>query len=414
MLIEDVRVLSPASRAGLRRGDRLLACDGRPIEDWLDFSLWATGVTTRLTIGRLDRLERALTLRRRRPGQDWGVLLAGSAPVRCPHSCVFCFVDQNPSGLRPELYVKDDDVRHSFFRGTFVSLNEEQASEAIRRRLSPLNVSVHTTDPELRGRLFGHSRGPLPILPGLGRLSEAGLEVDAQIVLIPGWNDGGSMTGTLEDLLELATSVRSAGVVPVGLTRHGRQRAGGAGAIRRPNREEAGAAIDAVGAVQAAAFDRTGTRWAYAADELYLLADREIPPEQHYIGCPQRANGIGLLAAAAAGVRERSRGGWSGTGSLFTGALAYPFLKEMMSGTRYRAVEVRNTLFGDVVGVAGLLSGRDIIDRAAELRDLVEPIYLPSVMFNHEGLTLDGLTAADIGNAAGRQVRVRTGLTDLP
>ncbi|MBN1434019.1 DUF512 domain-containing protein, partial [Candidatus Fermentibacterales bacterium] len=280
---------------------------------------------------------------------------------------------------------------------------------------SPVRVSVHTTDASLRGRMFGHQHD-LPVLETLGELVRGGISVDAQIVVVPGWNDGARLRSTLQDLISLAPGLRSVGVVPLGLTSHRKTDSGVSPPLRGLTGGEAEAALCLVEEFQRTALNRMGTRWAYGADELYLIAGRAVPGMDHYVDCPQAENGIGLLAALldVAASRRASGRGWSGSGTLVTGSMCLPFLSEILDGTGYGVVGAENSTFGESVGVAGLLGGWDIIRRIGSAGEVEEPVCLPDVMFNREGLSLDGLTVGDIADAVGcRVVAVEGGLEAL-
>ena len=282
-----------------------------------------------------------------------------------------------------------------------------------------MNVSVHSTDPALRARLFGHPSGELPILPNLRRLAAAGISVDAQVVVVPGWNDGNHLRDTLEALLLDSGPVRSVGVVPVGLTDH-RPRRGGERPLRRPCATEAREVLDLVRRAQERALDELSTRWVYASDEWYLLAGIEPPGSGHYPDCPQRANGIGLIAAEMEAMHRREAPVSLEGDTIATGTMAFPFVSRLVEGTGCRVIRVPNKLFGTMVGVAGLLGGRDIISRLREVggspRGPALPgprLFLPSVMFNRDGLTLDGLDARAIQSETGMRVRVLWTLAGL-
>ncbi len=398
--LQHVRRGGPAWAAGLRAGDRLLACSGREPQDWLDIIRLCTGPSTEL-VYRRGPLERRVLLRRR-PGADWGMTPAGMEPDRCRRRCVFCFVAQNPPGVRPSLRVRDDDVRHSFLHGTYVTLDDAMVREAVRRSLSPLHVSVHATDPEVRGRLLG-SAGPAPVLGHLDELGREGIRLSAQVVLVPGWNDGVVLRRTLLDLLELPR-VTEVGVVPVGLTEH-RQ---GLTELRRPTAPEAAAALETVRVTAEAARGRRGVPWVYPADELLSIAGAGIPPAEAYEGCTMEADGIGLLSALSVYGHLTCRR----SGALCTGGIAAPHLRRLLRGSGVRVLTVRNTFFGPEVGVAGLMSGLDVVRTVRDLGD-GERVLLPSVMLDPEGRTLDGLTVLDMERLAGCGIDVLSGPAEL-
>jgi putative radical SAM enzyme (TIGR03279 family) len=399
--IAGVEPGSPASRNGLKAGDFVVFCEGLQIDDWIDFARAASGGVIDLAYRR-GTVQRRVQIRRR-GGTGWGISLEGSSPRACRNSCIFCFMDQMPDGLRPTLRHKDDDVRHSFVYGTYVTLGEQQVRFAIDRRLSPIHVSVHVTDPKLRGALLGLP-GPSPILPLLEMLGGEGLEVEAQIVVVPGWNDGNVLSSTLGDLYS-CTSVISVGVVPVGLTRFRE----GLASLRRPSPEEAAECISICRGFSDDASKDRGTPWVWPADEMFLIAGMPLPPSSWYAECSLLANGIGLLSSLM-DLRGRE---FSGSGTVLTGVLAAPFVSEVLSGSGYETLPVRNEFFGEVVGVAGLLTGGDVLRTVREFMP-EGPLYLPSVMFSVSGATLDDWTLAGLASASACDMRVADSIGELP
>jgi len=403
--IRSVRTSSPASRAGLRPSDRLISCQGDPVDDWIDFAYRASGTSITVETSRGGRTRNALL--RRAPGNDWGLTFQGQEPATCRRNCVFCFVAQNPPGVRESLLVKDDDIRYSFYQGTFVTLSEPDVRLAVDKHLSPVHVSVHSTDPHLRGRLLGTGR-PEPVLPYLFQLSSAGITIEAQVVLVPGWNDGVHLERTLRDLMTVP-SVSSTGVVPVGLTAHRE----GLTRLSRPTREQAAAATDICTDMRAIAMTGRGTPFVYPSDELLVMAGTDIPDQDYYEGCGMKADGIGMLAELLALEGRRS---FSGAGTVCTGTLAAPFIRRVLQGSDYRVLETINGFFGPDVGVSGLLSGEDIV-RSASGSDTGPgggSLLLPAVMFNQDRLTVDGMTPEMISAAAGRPVEVFGRMEELP
>jgi NifB/MoaA-like Fe-S oxidoreductase len=402
--IDEIRAPSPASRAGLRKHDELLTCQGYPVDDWIDFAFRAHGSRILVECSRGGRIRR--TELTRSPGSNWGMSFVGQSPRSCRRHCVFCFVDQNPPGVRDTLRVKDDDVRYSFYQGTFVTLGPGDIRLAMEKRLSPIHVSVHSTDPDTRGRLLG-MRGPEPILPQLMELSDAGISIEAQVVIVPGWNDGCILRATLDDLSGVP-GVASVGVVPVGLTSH---RAGLA-PISRPSREQADEAVSTCESFRERVMAARGTYFVFPSDELMVLAGREIPGVDYYEGCGMKADGIGMLA----GLMTHQGRIFHGEGEVCTGSVAAPFMRKVLAGSNYGVLEVVNGFFGPDVGVSGLLSGEDIVATARKsgASDGFLPLVLPAVMFNHDGVTVDDMTPETISRAAGRPVKVAGGIEELP
>ena len=399
--IESIRSPSPASSAGFRLTDTIISCNGHDVNDWVDFLFHAGG--TSLLLGyRRGGIDRTTSLRRL-PGAEWGFTFRGQEPRRCRRKCVFCFVDQMPRNVRPSLLVKDDDIRYSLLQGTYVTLDVDQVEYAVTKRLSPVHVSVHATDPRIRGRLLGTDRGE-PVLPGLRELSEAGIEVETQIVIVPGMNDGACLKDTLADLFSVP-GVRSVGVVPVGLTEH----RAGLPVLQRPDRDISVGVIETCDEWRARAGTHGKGGWVFPSDEFFLLAGMEIPPSGYYSGCTLRENGIGMLRE----LMELDVGELRGMGALCTGSLAAPFIERLLKGSEYTVVEVENLFLGRQVGVAGLLSGTDVAGTVSRLPSSYNRVILPSVMFNLDGFTIDGLTHEDISRITGRTVNVLESLEEL-
>ena len=326
----------------------------------------------------------------------------------CNNHCEFCFIRGLPGGLRPSLYVFDDDYRYSFLWGNFLTLTNLDERDWARigyQRLSPLNVSVHATEPAVRQKLLNNRHAP-PILPQLERLKNLGIQVNAQVVLCAGLNDGAVLDRTIEELADLHPAVASLSIVPVGLTRYSRVKT-----IRRPTPAEAATALEQCERWHAALRVKLGKGFVYASDELYVLAGRdEVPPAAYYDGFPVLTNGVGLLRSmldewrrlvARVTAKTRAREvAW------ITGQLAAPALERMADawnasqGWRPRVLQVDNAYFGEgSISVSGLLSGADLI-RALRAAHEIEDIVLPAGPFGFDGrATLDGVSAEEVGAA---------------
>jgi putative radical SAM enzyme (TIGR03279 family) len=418
MRITEVRAGSPAARAGVRAGDELVAIDGVPIRDGIDvaYALGALDEGDECEWG-LEREGQALpvSLPCERP-DALGIEIAPDAVRTCPNRCVFCFIDQLPPGLRDSLYVKDEDYRLSFAFGNYVTLtnlSDDDYERIAEQRLSPLYVSVHATDDRVRRQMLG-SPGAPSVLEALGRLAADGIEVHTQIVVCPGRNDGEVLEATLNDLASLGGAVRSIAIVPVGLTAH----RGGLAAVRAVTPDGAAALVDAVERWQERFREARGRAMAYAADELYLLAGRELPPIEAYEDLPQLENGVGLLRSFEADFNDRV--GWLAGKiadpvrvTVVTGTLAAPFLERVIVpalagvGVDGRVLAVENTLMGTPVTVAGLLPGADLA-RAIGDAPAADLFLVPGEALNEDGLTLDGMTVEAVARAAGGRRVVAT------
>jgi len=415
MRVTRVERGGPADEAGVAAGDELLSVDGREVTDALDLTFaldWLDEPETVFEFSRGGRRS-SVTLPTARP-EELGFEVGEPSTRTCGNACVFCFVDQLPGGLRKSLYVKDEDYRLSFSYGNYITLTNLSESDFERIaefRLSPLYVSVHATDDDVRRRLLGSEDAP-PILGSLRRLGEAGIRVHTQVVLVPGINDGEVLEDTLEHLHELGDTVESVAVVPVGLTEH----RSGLPEIAPLTTEGARRALDAVDryAERHAGDGPAGT---ICADEIYLLAGRPLPSHDDYGDFPQLENGVGLLRAFERDLVDRAKelpdlGGRSLAVALVTGELAAPFIEGVLSetlakreGLSLEVIASPNTLFGRSVTVAGLVPGVDMVEALLRARD-PDLALLPAAAFNVDGVTLDGMTAEEIASSAGRTVVV--------
>ncbi len=402
--IVNVKAISPAARAGLRSGDILISCNGVKVRDWVDLLTVSTDSEILLSIKR-GPLRRQVKLKTR-PGVQWGIELDGSTIRECSNNCVFCFVDQQPPGLRASLTVKDDDVRFSFLEGTYISLTSSQTREAISRGFSSLHVSVQTTDPVLRGKLLGLPV-PLKILPNIDRLAEANIDIQAQIVEVPGWNDGIELEKTLADLYQ-RSNVSIIGIVPVGLTRWRSNLT----PLYKHTKEQACTTLQIIQKWQSRALLEKGYGWVYPADEYYSITGVDLPDVDFYKEKSLLANGIGLLSNMISECTDRK---FNGNGMVFTGTMAAPYIKKILQNTKYDVVPVVNTLMGPDVTVTGLLSGADIIESIKKHTiSQTKMVFLSSVMFNHNDVTLDEFSIEDISNITKKQVVSLSSIRDLP
>ncbi len=344
--------------------------------------------------------ERDLVEIRREEGTGLGIVPAPDTVRECANKCVFCFIDGNPKDVRPSLWLRDDDFRLSFTYGSYVTLTNlgpKGLQRLVEQRISPLYVSVHATEPRVRVRMLENERAGL-ILDQLHYFLEHGLEVHTQVVLCPEWNDGDHLARTMADLFQLGPGVRSLSVVPVGLTRYNVNRP-----VRPLTSEEAGRAIDAVDAFRGRARKERGQGWVYAADEMYLRAARPLPAPEYYDSWDLTENGVGAVAGFLRAFEEglphipRMEGREI---TLLTGRSMEPFMAPLSSrleaatGARVRVEGVTNTFFGELVTVAGLLSGRDLLDaaKAAGANDL---ILLPGEALNADELFIDSFSLTE-------------------
>ena len=410
-IIAAVRTGSVAEELGLRPGDELLSINGHPLRDVIDYRFYGAEEELELIVRRDGR--RLVCLVERSYGEDLGIEFIEptfDGIRRCNNRCPFCFVDQLPRGMRRSLYVKDDDYRLSFLFGNFVTLTnltEADWQRLAEQRLSPLYVSVHATDLALRRRLLGNPSAP-DVLQQIGRLGELGIRVHAQIVLVPGLNDGEHLARTVADLAALHPTVQSIAVIPVGLTKHRPPD------LRPYTPDEARAIVAQVASWQRQYRARYGVGLVYAADEWYLLAGEEVPPAEEYDGFPQLENGVGLTRLLLDERLQITGGGLQvGKVTLVCGTLIAPVLEALVAEWGKSAafpqsvvIPVENRFFGPTVTVSGLLVGRDVIE-ALRGRDLGEVVFLPRAMFDAAGKrTLDDMSPAEIEERLGTRVEV--------
>ncbi|HLQ67623.1 MAG TPA: DUF512 domain-containing protein, partial [Candidatus Limnocylindrales bacterium] len=281
-----------AERLGLKPRERILEINGVPLQDEIDFGTQISEERLLLRVQAEDGHVREVE-GLREYGVPFGAEFEARQPKRCHNNCVFCFVYQHPKGVRRELLIKDDDYVFSFVHGNFITLTnlgEAEFQRILDERLSPLYVSVHATDPEVRVRMMKNPKSGR-ILADIDRLAAGGIELHTQLVIVPGMNDGDVLAQSLRDLAARFPSVRTIAVVPVGLTKH----RGRLPDLRTFTRDDAVGALAQVHAFQAKSRKEHQTRIAFAADEMYVLAGEEVPPARAYEGFPQLENGIGML-----------------------------------------------------------------------------------------------------------------------
>ncbi|HWQ32296.1 MAG TPA: DUF512 domain-containing protein, partial [Blastocatellia bacterium] len=364
--------------------------------------------------------------------ERWGVQFEPMTPRQCGNDCIFCFIQQNPEGARPSLFVRDEDVRFSFMYGNYSTLTTIAKSEVervIEQRLSPQYVSVHTTDPELRSYMLGISRRD-DVMAKMKHFIDHGIEIHAQVVLCPTINDGAHLLKTIHDLAKLHPGVISTAIVPLGITENHKYR----DRLVPVTDEYCAEVIDLVTPVQQELKARLGTVFAFLGDEFYIRAGLQVPPRAHYrivrghaaedCTYPQIEDGVGMVRQFFEDHQKRLRqldrlresGAFDQTkarsvyGTIATGTLFYPVLAQAVTeinerfGTRLRAVPVGNTFFGSGVTVAGLLSGIDFVRAANQFagRFLMLP---PDCYRKHDLKFLDGMTIGELEVQTGWPVR---------
>ncbi len=414
-IITSVDRHSPAERAGIAAGEQLLTINGHEIIDVLDYRFYGYDTDCRLELREPSGAVRTVSLRKPE-GRDLGLnfdTVLMDEMRSCANHCIFCFVDQMPPGMRQTLYFKDDDARLSFLQGNYITLTnltEREAQRIIDLRISPINVSVHTTDPQLHCTMLGN-KNALRSLDYIRAFCKAGIVMNGQIVVCPGWNDGDQLRRTLRDLTEMQFS--SCSLVPVGITKY-RQ---GLAKLRPVDAATAAEIIDIADEYGRENLERFGTRRFFCADELYLRAGRPLPQAEYYEGYRQLENGVGLMRSLEddflAGLATVDVPARFSPFTIATGMAAAPFLRGLVQramgdypGLRGQVIAVENDFFGHTIDVAGLLTGQDI---SAQLRgrDLGDRVLIPIHMMRHgETVFLDDYTVERLSRELGVPVQV--------
>ncbi len=415
MKIKSVRKGSIASRLSISPGDELVEISGHPVNDIIDYRFYSSDHHLRLKLRYASGRTKTLEVRKE-PDGDLGVEFYPTKYKSCNNNCIFCFVHQLPKGLRKALYFKDEDFRLSFLHGNFISLtntSDEEIERIVRQRLSPLYVSVHVTDEQLRKRIFGNPRIP-DIMPLIRKLAKGRIELHAQIVLCPNVNDGEYLKKSVDDLCGLYPGVKSLALVPVGLTRFREKLP----RIRAVNRTYCKKTIELVNAWQKSFRRRWGKGFVYAADEFFTKAEVDIPAKTYYDDFYQVENGVGMMRMFLDALRSQrkllpKRLKRDLTVTLVTGLSAFRLIKGMVEenlsripGLKIQLVVVKNDFLGRSVTVSGLLTGTDILNALGKHKNPGDVVLLPPNCVNEEGSFLDDLSPLDIGKALGRRVVV--------
>lgn len=456
--IDMIEPGSIAEELGIVPGDVLLAVNGKPIQDVFDYHFLINDDALTVLIRKTDGQEWELEIEKDYY-EDLGIGFENGLMddyKSCCNKCIFCFIDQMPPNMRDTLYFKDDDSRLSFLQGNYVTLTnmkEEDVQRIITYKLAPINVSVHTTNPELRCKML-HNRFAGEALEKIRRFYEAGIEMNGQIVLCKGINDGEELEHTICDLSEYMPYMESVSVVPVGLTRYRE----GLYPLEPFTKEDAKEVLSVIHKWQKICYDRHGSHFIHAGDEWYLLAEEPFPPEETYDGYVQLENGVGMIPLlqsefeacleeerkngnrrsrkissfslndrfSRGRYKERSsvfgfgtktqaekemNGGSSGkdgkrTISLATGKLAAPLIRKLAAeficqhpDVKILVYEIENRFFGERITVSGLLTGQDILDQLSG-KELGEKLLLPcNLLRSGEQVFLDDMTLKELENA---------------
>lgn len=416
--IQSVRKGSAAGKAGVQAGDILLSINGNSITDVLDYRFYLTEKKITLQIHRGPELLK-FSIRKGEYddiGLEFDTFLMDDKK-RCANKCVFCFIDQMPPGMRDTLYFKDDDSRLSFLMGNYVTMtnfSDADVERILTMHMSPIRISVHTTEPELRVQMMKNPRAG-KVLSYLERFAAGGIEMDCQIVLCRKINDGTHLEKTISDLMALCPAVNSVSVVPAGMTRYRE----GLCHLTPFSREESRAVVKTVEAYAAECLERHGKRVFYASDEFYLKGELELPCGSYYEGYAQLENGVGTITNTREQFEEElsflteEEQQKAENFSIATGSAAYPLIKQLTEklsqrcpGLRGTVYPIINDFFGHQITVAGLVTGQDLI---AQLRgkQLGQRLLIPSVMLRHEGdRFLDDVTLCEVQQALGVPITV--------
>ena len=407
VVIKSVEKGSPAQRAGIKQGDIILSIDENEIMDVLDYRFYQNNSRLKIKIIGESGKERVVKVKKKEYeelGLSFETYLMDKKHS-CLNKCVFCFIDQLPKGLRESLYFKDDDSRLSFLFGNYITLTnitEHEIERIIKMHISPINISVHTTNPELRVKMMTNKNAG-KVLSVINRFNDAGIKINCQLVLCPGYNDGAELEHTLSDLTALENAECIA-AVPVGLTRYRE----GLAKIEPFNEKTAADVLDIIDKYAEICAEKYGQRRVYGADEFYLLSGREIPNAEFYGDFLQLENGVGLWSL----LREEANEAIKDTEyednmprkiTVATGEAAYPLITSIVdSATKKwhnlecKVIAVKNNFFGGKISVAGLVTATDIIEQLSGV-DIGEELLIPSVMLNNENeMFLDSITLNEL------------------
>ena len=406
-VIASVEPGSIADELELESGDILLEINGNKIEDVFDYHYLMNEEYVELLVRKADGEEWELEIEKEYE-EDLGVTFENGMMDdyrHCTNKCIFCFIDQMPPGMRETLYFKDDDARLSFLQGNYVTLTnlkEKDVDKIIKYKLSPINISFQTTNPELRCKML-HNRFAGDSLKIVDKLVESGITINGQIVLCKNWNDGEELERSLADLYKYVPNLQSVSVVPVGLSKF----RDGLEPLEPFTKEDAKRVIDQIEKWQKKAYEEYGLHFIHASDEWYLLAEEELPKEESYDGYLQLENGVGMLRLLETEFYD-ALDGKKGDAvprkvSIATGKLAAPFIRNLMNrltdkftNTEVMIYDITNEFFGERITVAGLITGQDLKKQLKDV-DLGEKLLLPCHMLRSgEEVFLDDVTVTEL------------------
>lgn len=405
-IIDKVEVGSIADELGIKKGDILISINDVEVKDIIDYKYLIADEFIILTI----RKENEIWEYEIEKDYDEDIGITFTNPLidnakSCLNKCSFCFIDQLPKGMRETLYFKDDDSRLSFLQGNFITLtnmSEDDIDRIIKYRISPINISVHTTNPDLRIKMLKNKNAG-KIYEIMKRFYNANIEMNCQIVLCPGLNDGYELDRTIEDLKRLHPSVKSVALVPVGLTKYRE----GLQNLKPYDYMLSRNLIDKISGYQVKYLKEINTRFVFIADEFYLLANRKIPKYFEYEDFPQLENGIGLIRKFMYEIEENLKEIKNCKIEkkilIATGTLAYRFMKDICKKIENKiekltlnVVPINNEFFGETITVVGLITGRDLINQLRNIEGYDELIIPSTMLRNGEAVFLDDITIDDV------------------
>ena len=416
--IQSVTSGSPAERVGIRADDMILSINGEPIRDEIDYQALTAETSLKVIIDD-GKLKREFDIQK----EEWeplGLCLDETKimkPRHCCNHCLFCFVDQLPKGMRSTLYVKDDDWRHSLIMGNYVTLtnvSEVEFQRIIRRKASPLYISVHATDPEIRCAILRNPKAG-NLMQRLKKLKKNGIEFHCQIVLCPEINDGKILSRSIEDLASLWPSARSLAIVPVGLTMH----RAGLTEIKQFDSVSADALLKKIQTYQDRFLKEFGTRFVFPSDEFYCLSHQKLPEDSEYEDYPQIENGVGMLrlleqeckdAAEELLSRKETNKPVRRRILIPTGVSAQPFIQKLVSRyapewTEVKVIAVKNRFFGETITVTGLIVGQDLVSSLQGI-ECDEILICDTMLRENTDRFLDDMTLDEVCNKLRCPVKV--------
>lgn len=413
--VECVISDTPAEKAGIKEGDRILSINRHTIRDPIDLMFYSDSDILNIVVLRENKTFNFKILKGDYP---LGIEVEPFVIKRCRNRCIFCFVEQLPKGLRKSLYVKDEDYRASFLYGNYITLTnltKEDYERINKMKLSPLYISVHAVNPEIRNAMIGNYEAP-PILLELKKLAKMKIRMHTQVVLCPEINDGEELERTILELYKLYPYVSSLAVVPVGLTKYHKR------GVKPVDKSKAKDTIKLVEPLQRRFRKKHGNSFVYLADEFFIKAEHSFPPLSNYDDFPQIENGVGMVPLFIEKAKKISIPTIKPKRRYvtFTGLSFYPYLEEFVlrlkeKGIAVDAYPLKNNLFGESVTVTGLLTGEDIIKGLAPYAEPKDVVLVPDItMRDYEDTFIDNLTIKDIERILSvKAVKIGTEPTDL-